>query len=154
MKAANDFKAFVLRGNVVDLAVGIIIGAAFGTVVTAFVKDLITPPDCGHRWQTGLRRYRLHDQPQPFPCRGLHQRGRLVPDYRGGRLLLCRPTSQCTDEPAQDRDARPREDARMPVLPEQHPDCGEPVRLLHAGNTIPRGMTAAAIGRESRSSPN
>ncbi len=43
MKAANDFKAFILRGNVVDLAVGIIIGAAFGTVVTAFVKDLITP---------------------------------------------------------------------------------------------------------------
>ncbi|MDQ6907817.1 MAG: MscL family protein, partial [Chloroflexota bacterium] len=43
MKAANDFKAFILRGNVVDLAVGIIIGAAFGTVVAAFVKDLITP---------------------------------------------------------------------------------------------------------------
>ena len=43
MKAADDFKSFILRGNVVDLAVGIIIGAAFGTVVTAFVKDLITP---------------------------------------------------------------------------------------------------------------
>jgi len=43
MKAANDFKAFILRGNVVDLAVGIIIGAAFGTVVAAFVKDLVTP---------------------------------------------------------------------------------------------------------------
>lgn len=43
MKAARDFKEFILRGNVVDLAVGIIIGAAFGTVVTAFVKDLVTP---------------------------------------------------------------------------------------------------------------
>src|SRR6185437_10758940 len=43
MKAANDFKAFILRGNVVDLAVGIVIGAAFGAVVAAFVKDLITP---------------------------------------------------------------------------------------------------------------
>lgn len=43
MKAANDFKAFILRGNVVDLAVGIIIGAAFGAVVAALVKDLITP---------------------------------------------------------------------------------------------------------------
>jgi len=39
----SDFKAFVLRGNVVDLAVGIVIGAAFGAVVTALVKDLITP---------------------------------------------------------------------------------------------------------------
>jgi large conductance mechanosensitive channel len=39
----KDFKAFLLRGNVVDLAVGIVIGLAFGTVVTAFVADLITP---------------------------------------------------------------------------------------------------------------
>ncbi len=40
---ARDFKAFLLRGNVVDLAVGIVIGAAFGAVVTALVVDLITP---------------------------------------------------------------------------------------------------------------
>ena len=39
----KDFKAFVLRGNVVDLAIAVVIGAAFGAVVTAFVKDLITP---------------------------------------------------------------------------------------------------------------
>jgi large conductance mechanosensitive channel len=39
----KDFKQFLLRGNVVDLAVGIVIGAAFGALVTAFVKDMITP---------------------------------------------------------------------------------------------------------------
>jgi large conductance mechanosensitive channel len=39
----NGFKQFLLRGNVVDLAVAVIIGAAFGAVVTALVKDLITP---------------------------------------------------------------------------------------------------------------
>ncbi len=39
----GGFKQFLLRGNVVDMAVGIVIGAAFGTVVTAFVKDLLTP---------------------------------------------------------------------------------------------------------------
>jgi large conductance mechanosensitive channel len=39
----RDFKAFVLRGNVVDLAVAVVIGAAFGTVVTALVNDLLTP---------------------------------------------------------------------------------------------------------------
>jgi large conductance mechanosensitive channel len=39
----KDFKAFLLRGNVVDLAVAVVVGAAFGTVVTALVKDLITP---------------------------------------------------------------------------------------------------------------
>ncbi|HXJ43127.1 MAG TPA: large conductance mechanosensitive channel protein MscL [Bryobacteraceae bacterium] len=39
----GGFKDFVLRGNVVDLAVGVVIGAAFGGVVTAFTKDLLTP---------------------------------------------------------------------------------------------------------------
>jgi large conductance mechanosensitive channel len=39
----KDFKAFVLRGNVVDLAVGVVIGAAFGAVVTAFVSGILTP---------------------------------------------------------------------------------------------------------------
>ena len=39
----NDFKAFLLRGNVVDLAVAIVIGVAFTAVITAFVEDLVTP---------------------------------------------------------------------------------------------------------------
>ena len=39
----NGFKQFLLRGNVIDMAVGIVVGAAFGTVVSAFVKDLLTP---------------------------------------------------------------------------------------------------------------
>ena len=39
----KGFKQFLLRGNVVDLAVAVVIGAAFGAVITALVKDLITP---------------------------------------------------------------------------------------------------------------
>jgi large conductance mechanosensitive channel len=39
----KGFREFILRGNVVDMAVGIVIGAAFGGIVTAFVKDLLTP---------------------------------------------------------------------------------------------------------------
>ena len=39
----KGFKQFLLRGNVVDLAVAVVVGAAFGAVVTAFVKDLLTP---------------------------------------------------------------------------------------------------------------
>jgi large conductance mechanosensitive channel len=39
----KGFKQFLLRGNVVDLAVGVVIGAAFATVVAAIVKDLLTP---------------------------------------------------------------------------------------------------------------
>ena len=40
---ASGFKQFLLRGNVVDLAVGVVVGGAFGGVVTAFTKDLLTP---------------------------------------------------------------------------------------------------------------
>ncbi|WP_320594252.1 large conductance mechanosensitive channel protein MscL [Acidaminococcus sp.] len=40
----NDFKAFALRGNVVDMAVGVIIGGAFGKIVASFVSDIIMPP--------------------------------------------------------------------------------------------------------------
>lgn len=39
----KGFKQFLLRGNVVDMAVGVVIGASFGTIVTALVKDLLTP---------------------------------------------------------------------------------------------------------------
>jgi large conductance mechanosensitive channel protein len=39
----DGFKKFILRGNVVDMAVGVVIGAAFATVVGAFTKDLLTP---------------------------------------------------------------------------------------------------------------
>jgi large conductance mechanosensitive channel len=39
----KDFKEFLLRGNVVDLAVAVVVGAAFGAVVNALVRDLITP---------------------------------------------------------------------------------------------------------------
>ena len=39
----KDFRQFILRGNLVDLAVAVVIGAAFGAVVTAFVTDLVTP---------------------------------------------------------------------------------------------------------------
>lgn len=39
----QDFKKFILRGNTVDLAVAVVIGAAFGAIVTALVKDMITP---------------------------------------------------------------------------------------------------------------
>ena len=44
MKFVDEFKAFIMRGNVVDLAVGVIIGAAFGKIVTALVSDIIMPP--------------------------------------------------------------------------------------------------------------
>ncbi len=43
MSVVTEFKEFVLRGNVIDLAVAVVIGGAFGKIVTAFVADIITP---------------------------------------------------------------------------------------------------------------
>jgi large conductance mechanosensitive channel len=40
----NEFKSFVMRGNVIDLAIGVIIGGAFGKIVTSLVEDIIMPP--------------------------------------------------------------------------------------------------------------
>lgn len=44
MSMVKEFKAFAMRGNVVDMAVGIVIGAAFGKIVSSFVADVIMPP--------------------------------------------------------------------------------------------------------------
>jgi large conductance mechanosensitive channel len=44
MKMLDEFKAFAMKGNVVDMAVGIIIGAAFGKIVSSLVSDIIMPP--------------------------------------------------------------------------------------------------------------
>jgi large conductance mechanosensitive channel len=44
MALLDEFKKFAMRGNVVDLAVGVVIGAAFGKIVTSFVNDVLMPP--------------------------------------------------------------------------------------------------------------
>jgi large conductance mechanosensitive channel len=44
MKWLNEFKAFAMRGNVLDMAIGIIIGGAFGKIVSSLVSDVIMPP--------------------------------------------------------------------------------------------------------------
>ena len=67
MSFAKDFKAFVMRGNVVDLAVAVVIGAAFGKIVTSLVNDIIMPPI---GWITGgidfsKLKYIIQDSPDP-----------------------------------------------------------------------------------------
>ena len=44
MSVGKEFKEFAMRGNVIDLAVGVIIGAAFGKIVTSLVNDILMPP--------------------------------------------------------------------------------------------------------------
>ncbi len=51
----KEFREFAMRGNVVDLAVGLILGAAFGAIVTSFVNDVIMPPSRHAARRRGLR---------------------------------------------------------------------------------------------------
>ena len=44
MSWISDFRKFIMRGNVVDMAVGIVIGGAFGKIVSSFVNDVLMPP--------------------------------------------------------------------------------------------------------------
>lgn len=44
MKIADEFRTFAMRGSVIDLAVGVVVGAAFTAIVTSLVKDIISPP--------------------------------------------------------------------------------------------------------------
>ena len=44
MKAIEEFRKFAMRGSVIDLAVGVVVGAAFTAIVNSLVKDIVTPP--------------------------------------------------------------------------------------------------------------
>jgi hypothetical protein len=83
----KGFREFILRGNLVDLAVAVVIGAAFGAVVAALVADLITPLIAAIGGQAGLQRPRVHRQQVEVQVRRLSQRAADVRDHRRRRLL-------------------------------------------------------------------
>jgi large conductance mechanosensitive channel len=58
----KEFKKFILRGNVVDLAVGVVVGSAFTTVVNAFVRDVLNPliPTTGGQSEFSKRYFTIH----------------------------------------------------------------------------------------------
>jgi large conductance mechanosensitive channel len=58
----SGFKQFILRGNVIDMSVGVVIGAAFASVVTAFTKDLLTPiiAAIGHQEDFSKVQFTIH----------------------------------------------------------------------------------------------
>ena len=81
----KGFKEFILRGNVVDLAVAVVIGAAFGAVVTALVADIFTPLIAAIIGRHDFSTLSFTINKSKFRLRRLHQQGHLVPADRGGR---------------------------------------------------------------------
>ena len=72
----KEFKAFVMRGNVLDLAVAVIIGGAFGKIIASLVNDIIMPID---RTDDGRRKFQrtIHHR-----WSGCYQMGRLRTNHR------------------------------------------------------------------------
>ena len=129
--AAKDFKAFILRGNVVDLAVGVAIGAAFTAVVTSFTKNLLTPilaipGDKASFAEPSI----LHPQ-RHLQVRRLHRRRDRVRADRRGTVLPGGPAHHRHDGPAQDRARSALDHPGLPLLPLVDSDRRQPLRLLH-----------------------
>ena len=82
----KGFKQFLLRGNVVDLAVAVVIGGAFGAVVAALVKDLLTPLIAAIVGQPDFSAHPVHGEWQQVPASAISST-RLCPSS------WCRPPS-------------------------------------------------------------
>jgi hypothetical protein len=124
----REFKEFLLRGNVVDLAVAVVIGAAFGTLISSFVENLLTPLITipGEANFGGLKARRRCLQIWSVPQRGAG----IHPDSSRG-VLLRRQAHQRTYGNEKDRAGRRQPHQAMSGMSEQHPLRGAPVRVLH-----------------------
>ncbi len=132
----KEFKEFAMRGNVVDLAVGVIIGAAFGKIVSSLVEDVIMPPIgrlLGHVDFSALfinlssTHYASIDAarhaipPQPTLNYGIF--------FRLFRGFLGSPTNESPHEKA--GSPRRAHDQRLPAVRDGDSPCGEALRTLH-----------------------
>ena len=131
----TEFKTFLLRGNVVDLAVAVVLGTAFGAVIKALVADLLTPIIALIFGKPDFSDAVVHDQQQPLPLRRLHQRPDHVRQRRRGDLLLRRQAAE--------RDAARRAPAARSGI--RHPS-----RAPSASRRSPRPPAAARSAREQQ----
>ena len=121
-----------MRGNVVDLAVAVVIGAAFGAVVTALVADLITPLVAAIFGKPSFAGLSFEINKSTFLYGDFLNAVLVVPGRRGGDLLPRRQAPERARGPAGGRRAAGCADhARLPRVPERDPDRRPPLRVLH-----------------------
>ena len=85
----DGFKKFILRGNVVDMAVGVVIGAAFAGVVAGLTKAFITPLIAVIVGKPDYSSLKFYVRGTEFPIGDFVNAGRLIHSDRGRGLLLC-----------------------------------------------------------------
>ena len=129
----KEFREFILRGNLVDLAVAVVIGTAFGAVVTALVKDLVTPLIAAIGGQPDFSALTFTINGSKF----------LYGDFINALLafliiaavvffLVIKPVNALHGAP-QARHGGRRRDARVPAVPQRHPGRRDALRVLHVG---------------------
>ncbi len=150
----KEFKEFAMRGNVLDMAIGIIIGAAFGKIVSSFVADVLMPPIGLLLGQSGLLQSLHQSQRSKLPERRCRQgRGCRNPELRnvsqyGDRLLdrgLCHLFIDQAGQPPHGKTGRgPRgpDHQGVPALPVPDSDQGHTLRSLHFGRLAGARRTA------------
>jgi Large-conductance mechanosensitive channel, MscL len=134
----KGFKQFLLRGNVLDLAVAVVIGAAFGAVVTALVKDLVTPLIAAIVGNPDFSAIAFTIKQQQVRDRRFHQCRSLVSLDSCSNLLF--------RSLAREHDCRPHETWRSAIrsnnqevsgMPERCADCSAQMRILHVSARHP-----------------
>ena len=167
----KEFKEFAARGNVIDLAVGVIIGAAFGKIVTSLVNDIVMPPIGMLLGQVDFKNFFVALNRQSYASlaeaqkagapdaqlRPVPQHGVRVPD-RGLRCLPAGPS----DQSAQETGVGGLHDQGVPALPVENSGRGVAMRALHVGSRAGPGLIPSRSiasgpqvrsGRSNRSGP-
>ena len=150
----KEFKAFAMRGNVLDMAVGIIIGGAFGKIISSLVSDVLMPPIGAivgnidfSKLALSLRAPVGERRAGGDPLRPLHERDYRFPDRRLRHLPAHPPGEQADDEAGPGRRA---DDARLPRVPLGDPDQGAQVRPLRLAGVAPERRLRRATIRQAR----
>ena len=130
----KGFRDFILRGNVVDLAVAVVIGAAFGAVITAFVADIITPLIAAIFGQPDFSQLTFTINGSKFMYGAFINAVISFLLIAAGRLLRRRRADeQARRAPRARSGAGRRDDQAVPRVPERDPYRGEALRVLHVG---------------------
>jgi hypothetical protein len=132
MGVVKEFKEFAVKGNVVDLAVGVIIGAAFGKIVTSLVQDLIMPPIGKLTGGLNFTSMFYDMSGGNYPSLEAAKAAGAATINYGAFILRDLPGDQA-DQQAQGA-AAPRRHPRVPALPDQDPQEGQALRRLHLGS--------------------
>ena len=128
----KGFREFILRGNVVDLAVAVVIGAAFGAVVAALVKDLVTPLIAAIAGKPNFGTLKFTVNHSTFLYGDFINAADQLPARRRRHLLLRRPADQA-----------PHRDARAPACGRRRGGRGgDPERRTHGAAGDPRPAPA------------